>query len=101
MKYLVKLVQMVIVLAILYPVYYVWDTDRIDNFCEWVKSGMSLAELEALADEHDVTLNSPDELQRSGMWITTVESTASFDDYACVIKGSGNRVAKAQIIKTE
>lgn len=101
MKYLVKLFQLAIVLAILYPVYYVWDTDRIDNFCEWIKPGMSLVELKALADEHNVTLNIPDELQRAGQWITSVESTASFSGYACVVKGAGNRVAVAKVVKTE
>lgn len=101
MKYLVKVFQLAIVLAILYPVFYVWDTDRVDNFCESVKTGMSLVELEKLAEEHHVTLNSPDEFQRAGQWITSVESTASIDGYACVIKGASNRVAVAQIIKSE
>ncbi|EEF78624.1 hypothetical protein LP43_2062 [Methylophaga thiooxydans] len=102
MKYLVKLVQLGIVLVILYPIYYVWDTDRIDNFCEGIKPAMSVEALNALAERHGLTLNAPEDLTSAGgLWITSVESHASFSGYACVIKGAANRVAVAQVIKTE
>lgn len=101
MKHLVKLFQLAIALVILYPVFYVWDTDRVDNFCELVKSGMTVAELNTLAEDHNVKLITPVDLLPEGQWITSVESTASVAGYACVMKGAGNRVATAKIIKPE
>lgn len=101
MKPLVTLVQLAIVAAILYPVYYLWDTGRIDNFCELIEPGMSLTELEALADEQNISLNSPGKNQDSAQWMTSVESRASFDRYACVIIGAVDNVASARIVRDE
>lgn len=102
MKYLVKLFQLAIVLAILYPIYYIWDTDRIDHFCESIEPGMSVEALNTLAERHGMSLNTPTDLtSEGGLWITSVDSYASFSGYACVIKGAANRVAVAQVIKTE
>lgn len=102
MKRLVNLVQLAIVAAMLYPVYYLWDTDRIDSFCDMVKPGMSLTELQALADENHIKLNSPDEAAKSkGQWMTSVESKATIDRYACVIMGAADSIATANIIDAE
>ncbi|WP_438970029.1 hypothetical protein [Methylophaga sp.] len=101
MKHLVRLVQLVIVLAILYPIYYVWDTDRIDNFCESIKPGMKVSALQTLAEESHLNLNAPDDSQRTGQWMTSVESTASISGYACVIRGAVDSVATAQIVRSE
>lgn len=104
MKYLVKLFQLAIVIVILYPVYYVWDTDRVDNFCNLIEPGMTVAELKALAKNKKVALNTahdshPD--RGTGQWMTSVDAEASFDGYTCVIIGAANSVANAQIIKAE
>lgn len=102
MKRLVNLVQLAIVAAMLYPVYYIWDTDRIDNFCDLVKPGMSLTELEALAEENHIDVNIPDEAAKEkGQWMTSVESKAALDRYACVILGAADRIATAEIVETE
>lgn len=102
MKPLVTLIQLAIVAAILYPVYYVWDTGRIETFCENIKPGMTLAQLNALADESHISLNSPQErAESSAQWMTSVESKASMDRYACVIIGAVDRVASAHIVDEE
>lgn len=104
MKYVVKLFQLAIVIAILYPVYYVWDTDRVDNFCDLVETGMTVAELQTLAKNKKVALNTTHDLhpdRGSGQWMTSVDADASFDGYTCVIIGAADSVAKAQIIKAE
>jgi hypothetical protein len=99
MKRLVNLIQLAIVIAILYPLFYVWDTDRVDNFCKLVKPGMSQDELVALADENGMKLIGPDDI--GGRWIASVPSRASFSGYACVIKGAVDTVANAEIIRGE
>jgi uncharacterized protein YxeA len=98
MKRLVNLVQLLIVLAILYPVYYVWDTSRIDKFCGLIKAGMTVAELEQIADDLNISLNTPAGKGETGQWMTSVDATASTDRYACVIIGAVDTVASARII---
>ncbi|MCX4188241.1 hypothetical protein [Methylophaga sp. OBS4] len=102
MKRLVNLIQLAIVVAILYPLFYVWDTDRVDNFCKLVKPGMSQDELVALADDNGMNLIGPNPINLSGgRWIASVPSRASFAGYACVIKGAADTVATAKIIRGE
>ena len=99
MKRLVNLIQLLIVAAILYPVYYVWDTGRIENFCEQIKPGMSIEALNQLAESSHISLNTPQrETAEGGQWMTSVESKASIDRYACVILGAVDRVASAHIV---
>jgi hypothetical protein len=102
MKYLVMLIQLAIVGAIIYPVYYVWDTGRIENFCEQIKPGMSVEALNALAEESHISLNSPhNKTEQGGQWITSVESSAAINRYACVIMGAVDRVASANIVEAD
>lgn len=99
MKPLVKLVQLAFVAAILYPVYYVWDTGRIDNFCHDIKPGMSLEELNALAERNHINLNVPqNSSESSAQWMTSVSAKATIDRYACVIIGAVDNVASARIV---
>lgn len=102
MKALVTLLQLLIVAAIIYPVYYVWDTGRIEDFCEKITPGMSVEALNAWADENHISLNSPQNRgDAGGQWMTSVESKASIDRYACVILGAVDRVASAHIVDEE
>jgi hypothetical protein len=102
MKRLVNLVQLAVVIVILYPVYYVWDTDRIDSFCEQVEKGMSVTEMRHVADKTHVTLSGPDDAAiAQGQWMTSVESTAALNRYACVVIGAAETVANAEIVETE
>mgnify|MGYP000362661074 CR=1 FL=1 len=97
MKILVNLIQLGVVLAILYPVYYVWDTGRVEDFCELIEPGISVSELQLLADEQSVTLNMPTD-NETGQWMTSVESSASIDRFACVIIGAVDSVATARLV---
>lgn len=97
MKILVNLIQLGVVLAILYPVYYVWDTGRVEDFCESIEPGISVSELLQLAEEQGITLNMPAD-NETGQWRTSVESSASIDRYACVIIGAVDRVASARLV---
>lgn len=100
MKPLVTLVQLALVAAILYPVYYVWDTGRIENFCHDVKPGMTLEQLNALAENNHIHLNAPKNRgESSAQWMTSVDSRAAVGRYACVIIGAVDRVASAHLVE--
>jgi hypothetical protein len=102
MKALVTLIQLAVVAAIFYPVYYFWDTGRIENFCEGIKPGMTIDQLNALADESYLSLNTPtSRTEGSAQWMTSVESKASLDRYACVVIGAVDRVATAHLVDEE
>lgn len=100
MKRLVNLVQILIIFALLYPVYYIWDTSRIEDFCNLIKPGISVAELQRLAETKRVLINLPSD-KGDGQWMTSVESSASFDRFACVVIGAVDRVASARLITEE
>ena len=98
MKRLVNLVQLLIVVALLYPVYYVWDTSRIEHFCHLIEPGMSVKELMILAENEGISLNmSPD--GETGQWMTSIDSRASIEGFACVIIGAVDKVANAKIVR--
>lgn len=97
MKILVNLFQVAIVLAILYPVYYVWDTGRVEDFCELIEPGISVSALQQLGEEQGITLNIPSH-NDTGQWMTSVESSASIDRFACVVMGDVDRVASARLV---
>lgn len=99
MKRLVNLIQLAVIAAIVYPIYYVWDTGRIDEFCSQIKAGMTLEQVQALADEAHISLKLPDEADSAdGQWRIAIESRAAIDQYACVIIGSVDRIANAEIV---
>jgi hypothetical protein len=102
MKVLVNFIQLMLVAAILYPVYYVWDTGRVENFCELIEKGMTVDTLNKIASDNNITLNSPGALgQHGGQWMTSVQTDTFFDDKACVIKGAVDKVANVELITVE
>ena len=97
MKVLVNLFQMMAVVAMLYPAYYIWDRDQVDNFCEELKVGMSKQGLLTLVDDRNVTMQGPvNETIEGGKWQASVSPAVS-SSHTCVIKGIGSTVATAKI----
>ena len=93
MKMLANLFQLTAIVAMLYPAYYIWDRDQVDNFCEELNVGMSKHELLTLADSNNVTMLGPvNESIEGGKWYASVSPAVS-SDYSCVIKGIGATVA--------
>lgn len=100
MNVLVKLLQFSIVLGMIYPVYYLWETDRIKSVCQQIEPGLSY---------DDIVLN----LQQSGLklkqmrgdytqgekWQALIESHASFRGYGCEVRGVGKQIAGSRIVK--
>ncbi|WP_151903920.1 hypothetical protein [Methylophaga nitratireducenticrescens] len=104
MKYqqtLVKLFQFSIVLMMLYPVYYVWETDKIYSACQQVKPGMTYQEMVIKLDHHfGLGLSRiTGDYSQGEKWQGWVESHASLAGYACEIRGSGNQIAGVRIVK--
>lgn len=98
MKVLVRLFELAVILLIAYPVFYLWDTDRVDRFCAETTPLMSQAELLQRAKQQGMKLRGPEPLA-GAQWRIRIESRASFAGYACVIRGAGDTVAHAEIVK--
>ena len=100
MKRLVNLVQLLIIVIIVYPVYYVWDTGRVDDLCAQIKPGMTKSSFLQLVDDFNVKLVGPeDEGEAGGIWHASVIARASLSSpgYACEVKGTGDLVAVARL----
>ena len=100
MKMLVKLLQFLIVLVMIYPLYYVWETDKINSACQQIKPGMSYSNTLVLLKRFglDFSQMNGDDAQGE-KWQGLVESHASFAGYACEIRGSGDQIAKVKMVK--
>ncbi|GLP99365.1 hypothetical protein GCM10007891_12190 [Methylophaga thalassica] len=100
MKLLVNFIQILIIGVIVYPIYYVWETQHIDNFCREITPGMSDKKLIELVKEYHVTLIGLDENEaEKGKWLAQVKAKSSFSDYRCEIGGIANKVAHASIME--
>lgn len=100
MKYLVNAVQIAVVMVLLYPVAYFWDTGRVDALCDELSTGMSTVTLFKLAEHHGVSVNTPVfDSGSSRRWTATAPSILAFNGYRCEIRGSNEMVATATIRK--
>lgn len=98
MKLLVDAVQVLVVAAIIYPMFYVWDTTKVDQFCDVVEAGMSKHEFVQLADSNLVKITSPEDDALSGKWRSSVVTYSPFSSYSCEVVGLGNKVSSAWIM---
>ena len=103
MKYqqtLVKLLQFLIVLVMIYPLYYVWETDKIKSACEQINPGMSYSNTLVLLKSFGLDFSQMNgDYAQGEKWQGLVESHASFAGYACEIRGFGDQIAKVRIVK--
>ena len=98
MKYLVNLIQLTVVAAIVFPMFYIWDTDKVDNLCKRIEPGMEKVEFLKLADDLGVRLHGPTfEGLEGGKWHAEVVTITPFIDHSCRVKGAGSRVATAKL----
>jgi len=96
MKLFVDALHMVVIAALIYPMFYVWDTAKIDQFCQGVERGMSKQAYMQLADENLVKLVAP-HIDRPGRWESSVIARTPFTNYSCVVVGLGDSVSRAWI----
>lgn len=103
MKYqqtLVKLLQFSIVLVMIYPLYYVWETDKIKSACQQIKPGMSYSNTLVLLKSFGLDFSQMNgDYAQGEKWQGLVESHASFAGYACEIRGFGDQIAKVRMVK--
>lgn len=102
MKLLANCVQYLVIAIIIYPVYYIWETDKVTNFCEQVENGMSKEQFVHLSERANVNMRGPeDEAYVGGKWQASVVPGMFITAEKCVIKGSGNKVATAKLLEAE
>lgn len=100
MKYLVNAVQIALLMVMLYPVAYFWDTGRVDALCADLTTGMSTAALSHLAEHHGVSVSTPVfDSETSRRWTAMAPSIVAFNGYRCEIRGSNEMLATAKVLK--
>ena len=73
MKLLVNLIQILVIGVIIYPIFYIWETEHIDNFCREIKPGMTDVRLMEVADEYHLKLSGLEEgYVEKGHWLAEV-----------------------------
>ncbi|WP_289286899.1 hypothetical protein, partial [Methylophaga sp. UBA678] len=101
-KSLGPLIQILVIGVIIYPIFYIWETEHIDNFCREIKPGMTDVRLMEVADEYHLKLSGLEEgYVEEGHWLAEVRAKSTFSDYRCAISGIANKVANARIIDEE
>jgi hypothetical protein len=102
MKRLVNGIQYLVILIIIYPIYYVWQTDKVTDFCELIEGGMTKQQMVQLAEQTNVKLIGPEDISlEGGKWVAKVEPGAFISAEECIIKGAGSKVATARLFETE
>lgn len=97
---LVKLLQFLVVLVMIYPLYYVWETDKIKSACQQIKPGMTYNNVVIDLQGKGLGFSRMKGAQAPGeKWLGLVESHASFSGYACEIRGFGNQIAGVRTVK--
>ncbi|PHS70228.1 MAG: hypothetical protein COB23_03700 [Methylophaga sp.] len=99
MKHLVNVIQAIIIIMIAYPVFYIWDTNRVAQFCKSIEPGISTDQLASLVDEYSVTMMIS--TGSDGRWLSSIDALSPFTDYSCKIQGVANIIATAEIIEDE
>src|SRR5690554_3040480 len=100
MKLLVKLLQFTIVLMMVYPIYYLWEIDKINSGCQQIKPAMSYATATRILATMKLQFNTLQGDPAQGeKWLARVESRASVAGYACEIRGIGQQIAGVRIVK--
>lgn len=98
MKLIVFLMQLLIIAVLIYPFFYLWETDKIEKLCEGLNVGMPAAEITQRADKAFLKWQEKPRTD-SEKWHLQIISRASFAGYQCDIKGVGNKMSSARILK--
>lgn len=100
MKQLVNSLQYLVVLILIYPIYYVWQTGKVTDFCEQVETGMSKQQLVVLSEQANVYMDGPEDISLvGGKWRAIVKPGKFISADECVIKGTGKTVATARLFE--
>ncbi|MFW5450952.1 MAG: hypothetical protein ACKE9I_05080 [Methylophagaceae bacterium] len=99
MKQLVNLIQLIVVVGLVYPVFHMWDADKVEQFCKIIEPSMEKEYFLELADEANVKMIGPtDYTIIGGKWQATVIGRSAFSTESCLIKGTANKIAIVQMV---
>jgi len=102
MKSLVNSIQYLVVLVLIYPIYYVWQTDKVTDFCELIDGGMTKQRMVELGKQASINMIGPKDISlEGGKWRATVQPGKFISAEVCIIKGSGNKVATARLFESD
>lgn len=98
MKFIVNLMQLLIIAVLIYPFFYMWETDKIETLCDEFAIGMSAEEIIRKADQSFLKWREKP-VENAERWHLQIISRASFAGFVCDIKGMGKKMSSARIIK--
>jgi hypothetical protein len=99
MKKLVDIVQLLLIMLVLSPVYFVWHADQVNDFCATVKTGMHLKPIFEHAEKDNMKILGLSHANLEyGKWQASIVSKAPFTSGECRVKGLGDTIAMASYI---
>ncbi|MBE0439207.1 MAG: hypothetical protein IBX57_05435 [Gammaproteobacteria bacterium] len=100
MKCLVNLIQVAIVVAIIFPIFHIWDTDKVEQLYRNTRAAMAKSEFIELAHNSGAKITGPnDDDLAGGKWTAIASSHSPFAQEFCEIKGTSKTVAAAKMIE--
>lgn len=100
MKFLVNVIQLMIIVAIIFPIFHIWDTDKVAQLCKNTHAGMSKSAFIELAHNSGAKITGPiDDELAGGKWTAIASSHSPFAKEFCEIKGTSKTVATAKMIE--
>lgn len=99
MNRLVDVFHILLISLALSPVYFIWQSNRVNEFCSHVESGMTVNTLNELADRAGLkVVGLANANTNFGKWQASVVTKLPFSDDECRVKGLGSNVARAKFI---
>ena len=68
----------------------------VRNFCNEIKPGMPIAQLNDLARKYDVRLNMPGTREGSGVYLALASTPRSFGRHTCLVRHDSHTVSASQ-----
>ncbi len=98
MKFIVTVMQLLIIAVLIYPFFYLWETDKVEKLCDGLTIGMPAEDIIAKADQYFLKWHEKPSAD-ADKWHLRIISRASFAGFSCDIKGLGKKMSSARIIK--
>ena len=98
MKFIVNLMQLLIIAVLIYPFFYLWETDKIEKLCDGLAVGMPAEEIIRKADQSFLKWREKS-VENTESWHLQIISRASFAGLTCDIKGLGKKMSSARMIE--
>jgi len=98
MKFIVNLMQLLIIAGLIYPFFYLWETDKIEKLCDGFAIGMPAEDIIAKVDKYFLKWHEKPSAD-SSKWHLQIISRASFAGLSCDIKGMGKKMSSARMVE--